>query len=283
MTINPRLILLSDLFYGLVNFNRGLDLKNIALVFTTILFLTGVKPGTASDRLTLVAAAGTVDTVISEVILRTAYQRIGIEIYIEKHPGERALRLANSGEVAGDVQRIDGLSAKYTNMIQIRPAINFIEGSAFSKSQTIPIDGWKSLQDYRIGLIRGIKFAENNTKGMDTYVARDYASLFRMLNKDRIDVAISPRLNGLYQIKRFGIHDVTPLSPAIARFELFHYLHKKHAALVPKLSAVFTEMATSGELQRIREHVIKVLMSLAEQNLPLCDDTYDCFETNHGS
>ncbi len=261
---------------------RGFALLRVSillLLFPVILLLIPAKPGLAEERMTLVAAAGTVDTVISEVILRTAYRRLGIDIYIEKHPGERALRLANSGEVAGDVQRIDGLSAKYSNMIQIRPAINFIEGSAFSRSQQIPINGWESLKDYRIGLIRGIKFAENNTKGMDTYVARDYASLFRMLNKDRIDVAISPRLNGLYQIKRFGIHDVTPLSPAIARFDLFHYLHIKHAALVPKLSSIFTEMAASGELKQIREHVIKIMMELAEQGLPLCDDTYDCFET----
>ncbi|MFD2205572.1 substrate-binding periplasmic protein [Kiloniella antarctica] len=273
------------------------------LVLSIILFLLPIKPGIATEKivtktplktieqtaeitsipLTLVAAEGTVDTIISEVILRKAYRQIGLEIIIEKHPGERALRLANSGEVAGDVQRIDGLSAKYGNLIQIYPAINFIEGVAFSRNQTIAIDGWQSLKKHRIGLIRGIKFAENNTTDMDTYLARDYASLFRMLNKDRIDVAISPRLNGLYQIKKNDIDNVTPLSPAIAKFDLYHYLHKKHAALIPKLSAVFTEMATSGELIRIREHVIKVLMNLAEHNLPLCDDTYECFEINHGS
>ena len=237
------------------------------------------RPVFAAEPLTLVAAANTVDTVISEVILRKAYRKLGIVITIKKYPGERALKLANAGRVAGDVQRIDGLSVKYPNLIQVRPSINFIEGNVFSKTARFTVSGWVSLKRYRIGLIRGIKFAELNTNGMDTYKAPDYDILFRMLNNARVDIAISPRLNGRYQIKRLGITGIHELSPPVQKFELFHYLHKKNAALVSKLSAVLSDMRNSGELERLRNHVVSVLLDRAERGLPLCDKDYACFET----
>lgn len=240
--------------------------------------LWGSSPAEAQSRLVLVTPPNTVDTVISEVITRTAYRRIGIEVTIRKFPGERALRMANSGKADGEVQRINGISATYHNLIQVHPAINFIEGAVFTGSKSFAVKGWESLRPYRIGYIRGIKFAERNTTNMDSSPVSDYTRLFQMIRKNRFDIAVSPRLNGLYQMKQLGIHDIRELKPAIMRFDLFHYLHHKHAALVPKISAVFSAMEKSGELARLRKHIIEVLMARAERKLPVCDKDYACFD-----
>ena len=44
------------------------------------------KPAGAQERLVLVTPLNTVDTVISEVITREAYRRIGIDVEIKKIP-----------------------------------------------------------------------------------------------------------------------------------------------------------------------------------------------------
>jgi ABC-type amino acid transport substrate-binding protein len=248
-----------------------------------LLFQIGVAfvlilPVHAQKRLVLVTPPNTVDTVISEVITRRAYKRIGIEVKINKLPGERALRTANSGAADGEVQRIDGLTKNYRNLIQVYPAINFIEGVAFSSTKKFKIQGWQSLRPYRIGYIRGIKFAEKNTRDIESVSVSDYSRMFKMLAKGRFAIAVSPRLNGLYQMTRLGIDNIFELHPAIMRFELFHYLHKKHKSLIPKISAVFSAMAKSGELAKIRERVIFVLMERAKQKLPICDEDYACFK-----
>lgn len=244
------------------------------------LLLSTFWPGplVAQDRLVLVTPPNTIDTVISEVITRKAYKRIGIDVEIQKYPGERALRLANSGNVDGEVQRINGIAANYTNLIQVFPAINYIEGTVFSLQKNFQVKGWDSLQPYKIGYIRGIKFAERNTKNMDSIAVSDYTRLFEMLRKKRFDIIVSPRTNGLYQLKQQGIDDIQELKPAIMRFDLFHYLHKKHIKLVPKISAVFAEMEKRGELEEIRKRVISVVMQRAAQKLPICDTDYACFD-----
>ena len=215
---------------------------------------------------------------ISEVILREAYRRIGVDIEIRKYPAERALQMANRGEVAGEVQRINGINRKYGNLIQLRPAINFIEGTVFTKSVVFEVSGWDSLREYRIGVIRGIKFAERHTRGMKTYAVGDYERLFRMLAADRFQVAVSPRVNGLYQIRLFQIEGLRDLSPAIMRFDLFHYLHRSQADLAARVRPVLEAMDVAGELAALRQHVIGVLLQRASEQLPLCDDDYRCFE-----
>ena len=257
--------------------NKGKSLFFILLLLVAIPLLFA-QPVKAQKRLVLVTPPNTVDTVISEVITRRAYKRIGIEVKIRKLPGERALRTANSGAADGEVQRINGLAATYHNLIQIHTAINYIEGVAFSTTKNFKVQGWRSLRPYRIGYIRGIKFVEQNTRDIESVSVSDYSLLFNMLTKKRFDVAVSPGLNGLYQMSRLGIKGVRELRPAIMRFDLFHYLHQKNIKLAPKISAVFSAMAKSGELAEIRKKVISVLMERAKRKLPVCDKDYKCFE-----
>ena len=268
-----------------MNINLGLRYwkkSSATLLVAATCLPIGLKPAGAQERLVLVTPPNTVDTVISEVITRKAYKRIGIDVEIHKYPAERALRVANSGEADGEVQRIDGISANYHNLIQVRPAINYIEGTAFTRTKMFVVKGWDSLRPYRLGYIRGIKFAERNTRNMDSIAVSDYTGLFQMLTKDRLEIIVSPRLNGLYQMRQLGIRGVRELTPAVMRFDLFHYLHHKHVKLVPKISAVFAEMAASGELTAIRKHVIKVLLDRAQRKLPVCDKDYACFEKPAG-
>jgi polar amino acid transport system substrate-binding protein len=235
-------------------------------------------PGGTVERLVLTTPENTVDTVVGEVIVREAYRRLGIDVVIKKYPAERAVRLANQGEVDGEVQRIGGLAEKYPNLIEVRPAINFVDATVFTKATKFPVQGWESLSPYRIGLIRGIKFAEQNTAGMSVALVGGYEVLFRLLDRGRVDVALSPRVNGWYYIKRTGMDGIRSLEPSVAVFDLYHYLNRKHADLVPYFSAMVSRMRASGELPRIRARVVSVMMERAERNLGPCDDDYACFD-----
>jgi ABC-type amino acid transport substrate-binding protein len=250
----------------------------ITLLLAVILLSVSAMPAFCADRLVLVTPMNTVDTVVGEVIIREAYRRLGIEVQIKKYPAERAIRLANYGEVDGEVQRIDGIAKKYKHLIQIWPPVNFLEAAVFSKSVAFDVLGWESLRPYRIGFIRGIKFAERYTADMNAHAVSGYPALFRMLGKGRFDIVLSPGINGRFHMKQAGVKDVHELKPAVMHFDLFHYLHRKNANLVSRISAVLDEMKQSGELQELRQHVFSVLMTLAKDKLPICDQDYKCFE-----
>ncbi len=81
-------------------------------------------------------------------------------------------------------------------------------------------------------------------------------------NLQRIDVAVSVDKMYLF-VKRGNEQEIVRLPPPIQTSVLYHYLHKQHAHLVPKITAVLKKMEASGELQMIQERSRKDI----EQNI----------------
>jgi len=196
---------------------------------------------------------GSVNSDISMQVLEKAYTRLGIAIKYLPLPGERALRTSNSGQIDGEVFRIANVSKRYKNLIQIPTPINTLPGIAFSIDKDFRVQGWQSLKPYQLGIQNGIKFAERGTQGMNPVVVDTNKQLFRMLNSGRIDVAIAAQTNGLKTLADLKLVDVKMLQPAIDIYPLYHYLHKKHANLVPLIDVVLQGMRNSGEIRAIRE------------------------------
>lgn len=190
---------------------------------------------------------------VSLKVLQEAYKNIDVEIQYIDFPSERALVESNNGRIDGEVNRIQGVNQQYSNLIMIPVVVNKIEGTVFSKNVTIPIAGWESLKPYKIGLRRGTKFAEQGTQGMDVQVVKDNRSLFLMLDKGRFDIAVVDRLSGLAQIKKLHLKEVTVMGPPLATINLYHYLHKKHSALVPAITEALQKMETEGRIKTIRD------------------------------
>ncbi|MBT7266460.1 MAG: transporter substrate-binding domain-containing protein [Rhodospirillaceae bacterium] len=250
--------------------------------FFSLLVLVGctlVLPSSvwASERLTLVTVENSPDTFAGEIILLKAYRKLNIELTIKRLPAARALKLASTGKVDGEIQRIDAIKKLFKNLVQIRPAINFLEVGVFTKSKNFQINGWESLRQNSLGIIRGIKFTEINTAGMNTVVVNGYKSAFKMLDKERFDLAVIPRLNGLFEQAKSKNTDIRELVPAVQRYELFHYLHKSKVHLVPKISSVIKSMKQNGELDSIKKQVVTILLRLAESRRSICKDDYSCF------
>lgn len=247
-------------------------------IFLAFVFLLLAHPVNGQEKMVFVTIEHAMASIPSEVVVREAYRRLGIDIEIKKLPARRALLMSNGGEVDGEVQRIGGVSKRYPNLIQVYPPINVVEGVVFSNDVNFSVAGWESLRKYRIGIVRGVQFVTTRTEGMNTEVANNYNLVFKILEGRRVDIIAVPRLNGLVAMKRQRLKHINMLEPAIEQFPIYHYLHEKNRALVPQISAVFKEMTEDGSIDRIKEHVVAVLLERSEKGLPICDDDYSCFE-----
>jgi polar amino acid transport system substrate-binding protein len=194
---------------------------------------------------------------ISEEILKEAYARIGIAVTTQEFPGERALRMSNSGAVDGEVNRIRGIAKIYPNLRIVPVAINLIDGMAFTKNPEIKIKTWDSLSPYIIGLRTGAKFAEFGTQGMNVISVTTNDQVFRMLDKRRVDVAISTRIEGVLTVKNLKLRNIRLLEPPLLTIELFHFLNKKHEALTPRITKALEEMGREGRIRSIKEIAMK--------------------------
>lgn len=169
-------------------------------------------------------------------IVRKAYQTFDYDVSIQILPGERCLLAADSGNIDGDLHRIDGINNTYTHLrkVNIPIALNFHH--AFVKNATISVNGYASLRPFRIGFTRGFKAIERGTaNGFSVVKVTDDEAAFRMLDSGRVDVVITDLDEGLSLVKSLGLTGIRALEPPVETIELFHYVNERHSALVPLL------------------------------------------------
>lgn len=184
-------------------------------------------------------------------ILKEAYAKMGFLVNVERFPATRALYMSNEGFVDGEIHRIGGLNRDYPNLLQIPIPIGKLEGVVFTINKDFKVDGFDSLRPYRIGVRRGIVFAERGTKGMDVHRADSVEQLLRSLIAGHVDIIILNKLEGRQIEKLFpgrGIHELTP---PVLSLDFYHYLHEKHAHLIPQLTEILAEMKRSGRIDEL--------------------------------
>lgn len=200
-------------------------------------------------------------TGLADQIAIEAFRRIGITAIIEKIPARRALRNANEGMHDGDLARIAGVTNTYPNLLPV-PEITWVaEIVAFSKQANITTPDWNSLKAYHTCYIRGWVVFENNlpdTQQSDKVVSPE--ALFKMLNKDRSELALYEKKMGYGVIREMQLQGMHALSPALTIEPIYIYLHKKHKALLPKVAAAIRAMKQDGTYETIlRTSLGKVL------------------------
>lgn len=204
---------------------------------------------------------GRMDSPDHTLIMRSAfeaYKRLNMSVEFVEFPGKRALEASNSGWVDAELSRIFEVGDKYPNLRRVPTPIFWFEATAFSKRRDIKVQGWESLKGLRVGIMRGMLFSEKRVQGFPRVtVVNGPKSLFRMLEYDRVDVVIFSDLNGRFVLKDLGLKDVKAISPGIETIFAYHYVHKKHEHLVPRLDAVFREMRDSGQFEKFRQEFLE--------------------------
>lgn len=212
-----------------------------------------LSTATIADSKIVLATTDDIVTKISREVLLVAYDQLETSIETMLLPAERALVWSNEGRLDGEVSRIDKVSETYPNLVKIPVPINRFEAVAFTKRSDIVITGWESLRPYAILIRIGSKYAELGTEGMNVRKLPSHEQIFRALDSSKyFDVAINTRMTGIVQIETQGLTNIKVIEPPLASYNLYHYLHKKHTTLIPKITRVLQEMERAGHIEKIK-------------------------------
>lgn len=216
--------------------------------FLVPLFTVGSAQALEQATLVFSRQAGPFDDA-GENLLREAYKRIGISVKTTVLPGERGLVLANHGKTDGELNRIAGLERDYHNLVMVPVPLSTIEAVALVGNVRFSVAGWDSLKGREIGIRLGSKFAEKGTKGMKVSAVPQYPSLLKMLDLGRIDVVVGARSTLLAELQKMReeggadlVARLTILEPPIDHIKTYHYLHIKHAALLPEITKALSDV-----------------------------------------
>lgn len=183
-----------------------------------------------------------------EAALRGAYEKLGIQLEFIDMPAERAMVESNAGRADGETARIAGMEAAYADLrcVDVPLYLNtnsvFVHGAGREAPTSVP--ALFSLK--RVGIIAGWKASEDATLGW-TNVSRvnSYASALQMLKLGRLDAFLGRGEDTLRAMQQENLNPADFPNRIVLRHPLFHYLHKKHEALLPAIAAELRRMKGS--------------------------------------
>lgn len=190
-------------------------------------------------------------------LAKTAFGRLGVEVEVLALPAERSMINVNSGVDDGDMFRIAGVERDYPNLIRIPEKVLDFEFIVYTKRTDISIRNWDDLQPYVVAYTTGWRIFDLNVKGVrELTKTSSLHELFPLLEKKRADVILLDRWQGQWIVHQ-NSYKVHLLEPPLARLEMFMYLNKKHAALVPRVAKALADMKADGSFQKLYDLYLK--------------------------
>lgn len=200
--------------------------------------------------------SGFLDLTIAEIFRRTG-RKAQINLY--RGASARSIQMAGSGQDDGEALRIEGQERNYPDLIRVPERILFNDFVAYTLPDGPTITTWQDMEGHSVGHIIGWwVFKRNLTAVKDVTEVKAPDQLFSLLKVKRLDVTLYERWQGLWVARSVGV-SVRVQEPPLAQQEMFMYLHRKHADLVPQAAQALADMKRDGTYQQIFERALAPL------------------------
>lgn len=190
----------------------------------------------------------------TDLLIAALSKRLRLPMSLSVNPAAaRAISLANDGADDGLAARVAGLEKDYPNLIQVPEPIFVNDFVACTNAPQPSIKTWADLSPHSVAHIIGWQIFERNLPALrELTTTRDSRQLVQLLQNQRADVILHERWQALWQARQLG-HAIIVQEPPLAQVPMYLYLHKKHAALIPAISAELVAMKADGTHKRLQE------------------------------
>jgi len=220
------------------------------------------SPGSPEHPLQIEVAGRMATNWVGTQLLMRIYAHAKLAVRIYPVPIGRAARDLQAGLSDGDGVRIFAYGEGKPEALRVEPAFYRFTGHAYSlPGRGLRLKTVEDLQHLRVGAPANTFWVVGLIANLpQVFQAQTHEQLYRMMELGRVDLVLDTQING----RRWSAVTRTPLteSTELGRFELYHYLHRSHVDLVPRLSGAIRSMQASGELQRLIEVSERVVMTL---------------------
>ncbi len=203
----------------------------VNLIFALYLCLQSASV-IADQKLVFSKIQGNPIQIPASQIIQKIYSNIGISVSFMVLPAKRSLEMSSSGKTDGEVIRILKVEHLYPSLLRIPTPVMTLQGYIFRVGAE-PLDNVDQLTaDMRIGIQRGIVWAENIIKGHNTIVRTNtMEDLVDKLVNGSIDVALFGNIGFEEKFKKVSDKLLVKGQP-IFEEHLYHYVHQRHEKLI---------------------------------------------------
>lgn len=206
-----------------------------------------MKPTLADKIMRFSAIEGAPTSRIIMPILTQAYHQLGIKVEFKLYPASRGRLMSNSGIYDGETFRGMDVITEKNDLLPVMVVLTEVNWWVYAKHIDFKVDGYKSLAPYSVSSRRGILAADSILlHARRKLLLNTFKQVLFTLEVGRVDLAVIPEKVALSILKDNPM-DIYPLKPSIRVDKLYHFLHKKHKGLIPKITAILKTMRKSGD------------------------------------
>ncbi|RCW64981.1 hypothetical protein DET61_1132 [Marinobacter nauticus] len=208
-----------------------------------------LNAGERPDKVRIAVIDDVPSTIAAVQILETAYQRLDINMTTLVAPSRRALLMADTGNLDGDLFRIATVAEGYPNLVRVDfPLLKGKLHAVVRNREIQQLPESRTNDPIKVAIRRGVIIAENTATELDMEPihAESYEQVRTLLEMRRVDLAFVASIEGITPMANADWHHLHILPEPVATFILHHYLNRRHAGLAEDLAEVLVQLEQEG-------------------------------------
>lgn len=182
-------------------------------------------------------------------LLTLAYKELNYEVHIIDFNRQNALLAANNGVLDGQLGRDISIEADNINLIRINYPLFDYKLLLFKNCQPNTLDKLDSIAVLSGYPVQHHYLNEHKFNG-NIIEVKNITTQLNLLAQHKVDGAIM--LDFVLKADNFSLPETCMQTQLLSTFSLYHYVHKKHAALVSKLLNALNKLHDNGTSRALR-------------------------------
>ena len=182
-------------------------------------------------------------------LLTLAYKELNYEVHIIDFNRQNALLAANNGVLDGQLGRDISIEADNKNLIRINYPLFDYKLLLFKNCQPNTLDKLDSIAVLSGYPVQHHYLNEHKFNG-NIIEVKNISTQLNLLAQHKVDGAIM--LDFVLKADNFSLPETCMQTQLLSTFSLYHYVHKKHAALVSKLLNALNKLHDNGTSRALR-------------------------------
>jgi ABC-type amino acid transport substrate-binding protein len=182
-------------------------------------------------------------------LLTLAYKELNYEVHIIDFNRQNALLAANNGVLDGQLGRDISIEANNKNLIRINYPLFDYKLLLFKNCQPTTLDKLDNVAVLSGYPVQHHYLNEHKFSG-NIIEVKNITTQLNLLAQHKVDGAIM--LDFVLKADNFSLPETCMQTQLLSTFSLYHYVHKKHAALVSKLLNTLNKLHDNGTSRALR-------------------------------
>ena len=182
-------------------------------------------------------------------LLTLAYKELNYEVHIIDFNRQNALLAANNGVLDGQLGRDISIESDNKNLIRINYPLFDYKLLLFKNCQPNTLDKLDSIAVLSGYPVQHHYLNEHKFNG-NIIEVKNITTQLNLLAQHKVDGAIM--LDFVLKADNFSLPETCMQTQLLSTFSLYHYVHKKHEALVSKLLNALNKLHDNGTSRALR-------------------------------